>query len=68
VADSVFSEARRLAASFGTASPDLAIINGGAIRNDSVIPAGDITELDRSKSRRFQTCLQSFRTFLHHNQ
>ena len=46
VADSVFSEARRLAASFGTASPDLAIINGGAIRNDSVIPAGDITELD----------------------
>ena len=46
VADSVFSEARRLAASFGTPSPDLAIINGGAIRNDSVIPAGGITELD----------------------
>ena len=46
VADSVFSEARRLAASFGTPSPDLAIINGGAIRNDSAIPAGGITELD----------------------
>jgi 5'-nucleotidase/UDP-sugar diphosphatase len=46
VADSVFSEARRHAASFGTRSPDLAIINGGAIRNDSVIPAGGITELD----------------------
>jgi 5'-nucleotidase len=46
VADSVLSEATRLAPSFGTSVPDLAIINGGAIRNDSVIPVGNITELD----------------------
>ena len=46
VADAHFSEATRLAASFGVPAPDLAIVNGGAIRNNSIIPAGDITELD----------------------
>jgi hypothetical protein len=28
------------------AMPDIALQNGGGIRNDSVIPADDITELD----------------------
>jgi 5'-nucleotidase / UDP-sugar diphosphatase len=46
VADSHFAEAKRLAASFGSPTPDLGIVNGGAIRNDSIIPAGDLTELD----------------------
>ena len=46
VADSLLSEATRLAPEFGDPAPDVAIANGGAIRNDSVIPAGDITELD----------------------
>jgi 5'-nucleotidase / UDP-sugar diphosphatase len=46
VADSMLSEAARLAPSFGTPVPNVAIMNGGAIRNDNVIPAGEITELD----------------------
>jgi len=46
VADSLLSEGRRLASSFGVSAPDLAIMNGGALRNDSVIPPGNITELD----------------------
>ncbi len=46
IADSLFWQATELAASFGVAAPDVALQNGGGIRNDSIIPAGDITELD----------------------
>jgi 2',3'-cyclic-nucleotide 2'-phosphodiesterase (5'-nucleotidase family) len=46
VADAFFAEAARLAPEFGMPPPDLAIANGGGIRNDSVIPRGDISELD----------------------
>ena len=46
VADALFSEATRLAPGFGVPLPDVAIINGGAIRNDSIIPAGNLSELN----------------------
>jgi 5'-nucleotidase / UDP-sugar diphosphatase len=46
VADALLVEAGRLAPEFGAPAPDVAIVNGGAIRNDSIIPAGTISELD----------------------
>ena len=46
IADSLRWQAEQLAASFGVPAPDVALQNGGGIRNDSIIPAGDITELD----------------------
>jgi 5'-nucleotidase/UDP-sugar diphosphatase len=46
VADALLVEANRLAPEFGSPAPDVAIVNGGAIRNDSIIPAGTISELD----------------------
>jgi 5'-nucleotidase len=46
IADSLLWQATLLAPSFGVAAPDVALQNGGGIRNDSIIPAGDITELD----------------------
>jgi 5'-nucleotidase len=46
IADAMFWQATQLAASFGVAPPDVALQNGGGIRNDSVIAAGPITELD----------------------
>lgn len=45
IADALKWQAEQLAASFGVAPPDVALQNGGGIRNDSVIPAGNITEL-----------------------
>lgn len=45
MADSALWQAQELASSFGVASPTVAIQNGGGIRNNSVIPAGEITEL-----------------------
>ncbi len=45
-ADSLRATATNLADSFGIAAPDVAIQNGGGIRNDAVIPAGDITTGD----------------------
>jgi 5'-nucleotidase/UDP-sugar diphosphatase len=46
IADALKWQADQLASSFGVASPDVALQNGGGIRNDSVISAGPITELD----------------------
>ncbi len=46
IADALLWQADQLAASFGTAAPDVALQNGGGIRNDSIIPAGPISELD----------------------
>lgn len=43
VADALRATATRLASQYGTPVPDVAIQNGGGIRNDSVIPPGDIT-------------------------
>jgi 5'-nucleotidase len=46
LADALLWQAAQLAASFGEPAPDAALQNGGGIRNDSIIPAGNITELD----------------------
>lgn len=46
IADSQLWQAQLLASSFGVDTPQVALQNGGGIRNDSIIPAGDITELD----------------------
>jgi 5'-nucleotidase len=44
--DSFLWKATQLHADFGAPAPDIAMCNGGGIRNDSIIPAGDFTELD----------------------
>ncbi len=46
IADAFLQSGIELAPTFGVAQPDVALANGGGIRNDSIIPAGDITELD----------------------
>jgi 5'-nucleotidase len=46
IADALLWQATQLAASFGVPAPDVALQNGGGIRNDNVIPAGPITELN----------------------
>jgi 2',3'-cyclic-nucleotide 2'-phosphodiesterase (5'-nucleotidase family) len=46
VADSLLDAGEDRAAEFGVTPPDVAIQNGGGIRNNSLIPAGPITELD----------------------
>ncbi|MDE0287317.1 MAG: insulinase family protein, partial [bacterium] len=43
MADALRAAAANLAEDFGSPVPDVAIQNGGGIRNDSVIPPGDIT-------------------------
>lgn len=46
IADAVLWTARRLAAAFGVPSPQVALQNGGGIRNNSIIPAGSLTGFD----------------------
>jgi 5'-nucleotidase len=46
IADSQLWQASQLAAEFGAPMPDVAIQNGGGIRNDDTRDPGDITELD----------------------
>ncbi len=46
LADALKWQATELAADFGVGAPDVAIQNGGGIRNNTIIPAGDITLLD----------------------
>ena len=45
-ADALRAAATNLAEDFGTPVPDAAVQNGGGIRNDAVIPAGEITTGD----------------------
>jgi 5'-nucleotidase len=45
IADALLWQATNLAGSFGVPEPDVALQNGGGIRNDSEIPSGNITEL-----------------------
>jgi 2',3'-cyclic-nucleotide 2'-phosphodiesterase (5'-nucleotidase family) len=45
-ADSLLWQATQLASSFGVPAPDVALQNGGGIRNNSILPAGNLTELD----------------------
>jgi len=45
IADALLWQATELAGDFGVAAPHVGLQNGGGIRNNSLIPAGDITEL-----------------------
>ena len=45
-ADAILFEATRLAGEFGADTPDAALLNGGAIRNDDIRGPGAFTELD----------------------
>ncbi len=46
LADALLAEARRLAPNFSQPTPVVALQNGGGIRNDNVIPAGNISALN----------------------
>jgi 5'-nucleotidase len=46
LADALLWTGRELADDFGVAEPDVALQNGGGIRNNSLLPAGDFTELN----------------------
>jgi 5'-nucleotidase len=46
IADSLKWQAEQLAAAYGVPAPDVGLQNGGGIRNNTIIPAGDITLLD----------------------
>ncbi|GAB3508558.1 bifunctional metallophosphatase/5'-nucleotidase [Amycolatopsis cihanbeyliensis] len=46
LADALAWTGRRQAEEFGVTPPQVGIQNGGGIRNDSTLPAGDITELN----------------------
>ncbi len=46
IADSLLWQATELADEFGVAAPTVAFQNGGGIRNETVIPAGEFSELD----------------------
>ena len=46
LADAMVFSARERTAEFGVEEADVALQNGGGIRNDGVIPVGDLTELD----------------------
>jgi 2',3'-cyclic-nucleotide 2'-phosphodiesterase (5'-nucleotidase family) len=45
VADALLAEATRLAPDFGAPVPQVALQNGGGMRDDEVVPPGPITEL-----------------------
>lgn len=46
IADAFLWKATQVYTDYGAPAPDIAMCNGGGIRNNSVITAGDITELD----------------------
>jgi 2',3'-cyclic-nucleotide 2'-phosphodiesterase (5'-nucleotidase family) len=46
IADAFLAAGARLAPAFGVDAPQVALQNGGGIRNDSIIGAGELTELD----------------------
>lgn len=46
VADALLDAGTDGAAGFGVAPPQVALQNGGGMRNDAVLPAGPVTELD----------------------
>jgi 2',3'-cyclic-nucleotide 2'-phosphodiesterase (5'-nucleotidase family) len=46
IADGMLWQGERLAASFGVDAPQVALQNGGGIRNDAIIGPGDVTALD----------------------
>jgi len=45
IADALLQQANALAPSFGVPAADVALQNGGGIRNDEIVPSGPISEL-----------------------
>ena len=46
IADAVLNAANERASQFGQPKAQIAIVNGGGIRNDAILPAGDVSALD----------------------
>lgn len=46
IADAFLWNANELAPGFGLGTVDVALANGGGIRNDSILPRGDVSELE----------------------
>ena len=46
IADALLAKARQAGGEFGIEKVDIGLQNGGGIRNDSVLPAGEVSELD----------------------
>ncbi|MFC4016094.1 bifunctional metallophosphatase/5'-nucleotidase [Nonomuraea purpurea] len=46
LADALLAAGKKRAANYGVTAPDVALQNGGGIRNNSLIPAGNVSELD----------------------
>ena len=46
IADALLAKARQAGGEFGIDKVDIGLQNGGGIRNDSVLPPGEISELD----------------------
>ena len=62
LADSLFWTAAELADDFGVPEPDVALQNGGGIRNNNLIPAGNITELTTFDIAPFPNFVSVFET------
>ena len=46
IADALLWQAARLVGNFGVAAPDVALQNGGGVRNDAIVAAGPVSELN----------------------
>jgi 5'-nucleotidase / UDP-sugar diphosphatase len=57
MADAHLAAAQDRAAEYGVAEPQVALQNAGGIRNDSVIPAGDVTLLDTFEIAAFSNAI-----------
>jgi 5'-nucleotidase / UDP-sugar diphosphatase len=60
IADALLWQGQQLAASVGAKSPVIALQNGGGIRNNAVIPAGNISELDTFNALPFSNFVAVF--------
>jgi 5'-nucleotidase/UDP-sugar diphosphatase len=60
IADSYIWQANQLAEQFNLPTVNVAVTNGGGIRNDSIVPVGDYTELDTFSALPFGNFLAVF--------
>lgn len=60
VADSLVWEAARVASQYQLPAATVGLVNGGGLRNDSIIPAGELTEFDTFKIAPFPNFVSVF--------
>lgn len=60
ITDAYVWQANQLAADFGTPEVNVALTNGGGIRNDSIVPVGDYFEIDTYDALPFGNVLSVF--------